>query len=171
MSMLITTTATLQGRLVLRYLGLVCGEATLALRRRRRGASALEDPERLAWVCEQEVQCARDAAIAGMRVQAEQLGANAIVAVDLDFERLDRGLLLICASGTAVLYEEATAVVVDAATQPGALSAWRALHLPSPPAVVQRRAIPLAPAGGRDSSYCRRRPPSVRQERADANPG
>ncbi len=147
--MLITTTPTLQNRVVLRYLGLVCGEATLALRRPRLRSAEPAGGAARDWPGELDVQCVREAAIAGMCAQAEQLGANAIVAVDLDFERLGGRLLLVCASGTAVIYAEAAAVSVEAATQPDRLDAWQALRLPLP-----AQQLRTAPAAGR-WSRCR----------------
>lgn len=155
MSMLITTTPTLQGRAVLRYLGLVCGEATLALRHPHHRTGEAGDPATPDWPGERAVQCAREAAIAGMCAQAEQLGANAIVAVDLDFERLDSRRLLVCASGTAVICEDTAAVAVETTTQPGALDAVQAARMPLPAAPL-RRTEPAAQRWLR----CSRRPPS-----------
>ena len=48
---------------------------------------------------------ARQAALQEMQEQAQKLGANAVVGVDLDFEVLGQGngMLMVSASGTAVV--------------------------------------------------------------------
>jgi uncharacterized protein YbjQ (UPF0145 family) len=53
---------------------------------------------------ERELQHARDIALDEMREKAAELGANAIVGVDLDYEVLGQsnGMLMVSASGTAV---------------------------------------------------------------------
>jgi uncharacterized protein YbjQ (UPF0145 family) len=61
--MIVTTTPTLEGRKIMRYVGITSGEAIV--------------------------------------------GANAVVGVDLDYETLGSGgsILMVCASGTAVVIE------------------------------------------------------------------
>ena len=56
---------------------------------------------------ERELKRARDMALAELEAQAQQLGANAVVGVDLDYEVLgaNNGMLMVSASGTAVLAE------------------------------------------------------------------
>ena len=56
---------------------------------------------------EAELHRARDLALTEMQDQARQLGANAVVGVDLDYEVLgaNNGMLMVSASGTAVLVE------------------------------------------------------------------
>jgi len=156
MSMLITTTPTLQGRAVRRHLGLVCGEATLVLRRRQRRCAEPEAIGTPDWPGERAVQCAREAVIAAMTAEAEQLGANPIVAVDLDFERLGGRRLLVCASGTAVICAEEAAVAVETVGQPGALGRWQAARSPLPVVPLRRARQPAAERSPR----CSRRPPS-----------
>ena len=55
----------------------------------------------------EELQKARDIALQELQERAEKLGANAIVGVDLDYEVLgqDNGMLMVSASGTAVVAE------------------------------------------------------------------
>ena len=50
---------------------------------------------------------ARQSALAEMEQRAAQLGANAVVGVDIDYEVLgsDNGMLMVTASGTAVVAE------------------------------------------------------------------
>ncbi|MBC1358235.1 putative heavy metal-binding protein [Listeria booriae] len=54
---------------------------------------------------EQELISAREEAIREMEARAEQIGANAVVGVDIDYEVLgaDNGMLMVTASGTAVV--------------------------------------------------------------------
>jgi uncharacterized protein YbjQ (UPF0145 family) len=55
---------------------------------------------------EQELRKARDIALQEMAAEAERLGANAVVGVDLDYETLQvgqtGGMLMVSVSGTAV---------------------------------------------------------------------
>jgi len=59
---------------------------------------------------ENELRKAKDIAIEEMKEQAKTLGANAVVGVDLDYETIGIGssgnMLMVSASGTAILYEE-----------------------------------------------------------------
>jgi uncharacterized protein YbjQ (UPF0145 family) len=48
---------------------------------------------------------AKETALAEMTDQAKQLGANAIIGIDLDFETIGQGMLMVTASGTAVHYQ------------------------------------------------------------------
>lgn len=106
--MLITTTNTVEGKKIIKYLGLVSGEAIL-------GANIVKDF--LASVrdivggrsaaYESELRQAKDIAITEMIDQAKTLGGNAVIGVDLDFETIGQGsMLMVSACGTAVLIEE-----------------------------------------------------------------
>ena len=56
---------------------------------------------------ERELQRAREVALEEMQDRARELGANAIVGIDLDYEVLGQGnsMLMVSASGTAVVVE------------------------------------------------------------------
>jgi len=56
---------------------------------------------------ERELQRAREMAMNEMADRAKELGANAVVGVDLDYEVLGagNGMLMVSASGTAVVVE------------------------------------------------------------------
>ncbi|MBU0983261.1 MAG: heavy metal-binding domain-containing protein, partial [candidate division Zixibacteria bacterium] len=57
---------------------------------------------------ERELQKAKEIAISEMVHYAQAHGANAVVAVDLDYETISMGsgnMLMVSASGTAVTYE------------------------------------------------------------------
>jgi uncharacterized protein YbjQ (UPF0145 family) len=108
--MLITTTPQIEGKKVTAYLGLVSGEAIM-------GADIFKDlfagirniVGGRAAAYEQELRRAKDIALEEMAENAKNLGANAIVGVDLDYETLGQGgnMLMVSASGTAVKCEEA----------------------------------------------------------------
>lgn len=56
------------------------------------------------------MRTAKQIAIGEMKEEAKALGGNAVVAVDLDYETIGIGqagnMLMVSASGTAVVYEE-----------------------------------------------------------------
>jgi uncharacterized protein YbjQ (UPF0145 family) len=108
--MLITTTPQIDGKKVRAYLGVVSGEAIM-------GADIFKDlfagirniVGGRASAYEQELRRAKDIALEEMTENAKNLGANAVIGVDLDYETLGQGgnMLMVSASGTAVKYEEA----------------------------------------------------------------
>ena len=102
--MLITTTPTVEGRAVRQYDGLVTGEAIM-------GANVFKDMFASvrdivggrSAAYEQELKRAKDLALGEMTQQAEELGSNAVISVDLDYETVGQGsMLMVSASGTAV---------------------------------------------------------------------
>ena len=106
--MLISTTHTLDGKTVARYLGLVSGEAIMGANIFRDVFASVRDiVGGRSAAYEQELRKAKDLALQEMTEQAQALGANAIIGVDLDYETIgDRGsMLMVSASGTAVLTE------------------------------------------------------------------
>lgn len=104
--MIVTTTPIIEGRPVERYLGIVTGEAIMGANIFRDLFASIRDivGGRSASY-EKELAHAREVALQEMRERAEQLGANAIVGVDLDYEVLGQsnGMLMVSASGTAVV--------------------------------------------------------------------
>ena len=106
--MLITTTPTVEGRAIGEYHGLVTGEAIM-------GANVFKDVFASvrdivggrSAAYEQELERAKDLAIAEMAQEAEKLGSHAVVAVDLDYETVGQGsMLMVSASGTAVRFAD-----------------------------------------------------------------
>jgi len=102
--MLITSTPAVEGRAITQYDGLVTGEAIM-------GANVFKDVFASvrdivggrAASYEQELKRAKDIALDEMARQAEELGSNAVIAVDLDYETVGQGsMLMVSASGTAV---------------------------------------------------------------------
>ncbi|MBL8228566.1 MAG: heavy metal-binding domain-containing protein [Bryobacterales bacterium] len=107
--MLITTTSTVEGRKVARYLGLVTGEAILGANLFKDLFAGIRDlVGGRSGAYEGELRKAREIAVAEMAQQAQSLGANAVIGVDLDFEEISPGqgtMLMVSASGTAVFLE------------------------------------------------------------------
>jgi uncharacterized protein YbjQ (UPF0145 family) len=104
--MIVTTTPNVDGRSVERYLGIVTGEAILGANLFRDLFANIRDlVGGRSAAYEKELANARNIAIQEMIVQAQQMGANAILGVDLDYEVLGQanGMLMVTASGTAVV--------------------------------------------------------------------
>jgi len=108
--MLILTTPNIEGHRITRYLGLVSGEAILGANIFKDFFAGIRDiVGGRSAAYEEELRKAKDIAISEMTQQAQRLGGNAIVAVDLDYETIGIGkggnMLMVSASGTAVVYE------------------------------------------------------------------
>jgi uncharacterized protein YbjQ (UPF0145 family) len=104
--MLISTTSSLDGKPITKYLGLVSGEAILGANIFRDIFAGIRDiVGGRSAAYEQELRKAKDIAIREMVEQAQALGANAVVGVDLDYENVGQsgGMLMVSASGTAVI--------------------------------------------------------------------
>ncbi|HEY0970033.1 MAG TPA: heavy metal-binding domain-containing protein [Gemmatimonadales bacterium] len=105
--MLIVTTPQLEGRPVQRYLGLVSGEAILGANIFRDFFAGIRDiVGGRSAAYEEELRKAKQIALDEMAQQASDLGANAVVGVDIDYESIQMGqgggMLMVSASGTAV---------------------------------------------------------------------
>jgi uncharacterized protein YbjQ (UPF0145 family) len=106
--MILTTTSQVDGRPVVRYLGIVTGEAILGANIFRDLFAGIRDivGGRSAGY-EKELQRARRIALEELEERATELGANAVIGVDLDYEVLGggNGMLMVSASGTAVVVQ------------------------------------------------------------------
>jgi len=104
----LTTTPSIEGRKIKRYCGIVAGEAVL-------GANVFKDMFASvrdivggrSGTYENELRKARRIALDELSEQARELGANAVLGIDLDYEVLGEknGMLMVSASGTAVVVE------------------------------------------------------------------
>ena len=106
MDITLSTTSVLEGRPVSRYLGIVTGEAIIGANIFRDLFAAVRDiVGGRSATYEKGLAEARDLALGEMRQKAVALGANAVIAVDLDYEVLGQGngMLMVSASGTAVV--------------------------------------------------------------------
>lgn len=109
--MLVLTTPNIEGQKIVRYLGLVSGEAILGANIFKDFFAGIRDiVGGRSAAYENELRKAKDIAIEEMKEQAKTLGANAVVGVDLDYETIGIGssgnMLMVSASGTAVVYED-----------------------------------------------------------------
>ena len=108
--MIIVTTPSLEGRRITRYVGLVSGEAILGANIFRDLFAGIRDiVGGRSAAYEQELRKAKALALEEMQEEAQRLGGNAIVGVDLDYETITMGsgggMLMVSASGTAVVIE------------------------------------------------------------------
>ena len=104
--MIVTTTPSIEGKRITRYCGIVNGEAIL-------GANFFKD-----WFAgirdivggrsgsyEKELRKAKAVALEEMAEEARELGADAVIGVDLDYQYIggaERSMLMVSANGTAV---------------------------------------------------------------------
>lgn len=105
--MLLTTTNTIEGKKITRYHGLVTGEAILGANIFKDLFAGIRDiVGGRSAAYEQELRKAKDIALEEMQQQARAMGANAVIGVDLDYETVSTGsMLMVSASGTAVAFE------------------------------------------------------------------
>ena len=104
--MILTTTPSIEGKRIERYCGIVTGEAILGANLFKdifAGIRDLVGGRSAAY--ERELQKARGLALAEMQENAKDLGANAVVGIDLDYEVVGQAgsMLMVSASGTAVV--------------------------------------------------------------------
>ena len=103
--MLLTTTSVIEGQPVREYLGVVMGETII-------GANVFKDF--LAGMrdffggrsgsYEKVLREAKDTSLREMEERARNIGANAIVGIDIDYETIGEGnsMIMVSCSGTAV---------------------------------------------------------------------
>lgn len=101
--MILTTTSGIDGVAIRDYLGLVTGETII-------GSNVFSDI--FASITdivggrsssyEKVLKQAKDAAIEEMTNKAKELGADAIIGIDIDYETIGKGMLMVIATGTAV---------------------------------------------------------------------
>lgn len=106
--MLVTTTHTIEGRRILEYKGLVAGEAILGANLFRDLFASIRDiVGGRSGAYEKVLNDARQTAIGDMTDKAVELGANAVIGVDLDYETIgsNGSMLMVTAAGTAVWVE------------------------------------------------------------------
>ena len=106
--MSITTTQGVDGRVIREYRGIVFGEVIAGVNFLRDFAAGLSNFfGGRSGAYEEELMRAREEALAEMEQRAVERGANAVVGVDVDYETLGQsnGMLMVTASGTAVVLE------------------------------------------------------------------
>ncbi|MEK4940476.1 hypothetical protein BW425_27455 [Bacillus pseudomycoides] len=101
--MIVTTTSTIQGKEIIEYIDIVNGEAIMGANIVRDLFASVRDVVGgRSGAYESKLKEARDIAMEEMKVLAKQKGANAIVGIDVDYEVVRDGMLMVAVSGTAV---------------------------------------------------------------------
>ncbi|WP_369854869.1 heavy metal-binding domain-containing protein [Candidatus Thalassolituus haligoni] len=106
--MYITTTPNIEGKTITSYRGIVAGETVLGANIFKDLFAGIRDiVGGRSATYEKELQKARDIALQELQQRAAELGANAVVGVDIDYEVMGKtnGMLMVSASGTAVVVE------------------------------------------------------------------
>ena len=101
-----STTTMLEGKPVSRYLGLVTGEAIIGANVFRDLLASIRDiVGGRSATYERGLAEARQVATQEMENRATDLGANAVIGIDIDYEVLgqNNGMLMVSVSGTAVV--------------------------------------------------------------------
>lgn len=101
--MIVTTTNVIEGKTIQLYFGIVSGEAIMGANVVRDIFASITDViGGRSGAYEQKLRQARDIALQEMQQEAAAAGANAVVGVDLDYEVIREGMLMVTAAGTAV---------------------------------------------------------------------
>ena len=103
--MILTTTATIENKKVIEYKGIVTGETIF-------GANIIKDfmagvrdiVGGRSGTYEKTIADARDTSLREMQEKAKNIGADAVIGVDFDYETIGTMLMVTC-SGTAVTLE------------------------------------------------------------------
>ncbi len=106
--MITTTTPSVEGRRIKQYLGVVTGEAVLGANIFKDFFAGIRDiVGGRSAAYETELRKARTIAMTEVQQAAAELGANAVVGIDLDYETVggQGSMLMVSVSGTAVIIE------------------------------------------------------------------
>lgn len=103
--MILTTTQSVEGRKIIAYKKIITGEAILGANIMRDLMGGIRDIiGGRAGSYEKSLREARELALAELAAEAQKLGADAVVGVDLDYEVIGEqgSMMMVSASGTAV---------------------------------------------------------------------
>lgn len=106
--MLLTTTNTIEGKEITQYYGIVSGETIIGANVFKDFFAGIRDiVGGRAASYESVLREAKETALQEMSEQATRLGANAVIAIDLDYETVgaNGSMLMVTAAGTAVRYQ------------------------------------------------------------------
>lgn len=102
--MIVTTTNSVEGYQIAEYKGIVVGEAIMGANVVRDVFASITDiVGGRSGAYESKLQDARETALAELEDRARAKGANAVVGVVLDYEVVGQSMLMVSASGTAVV--------------------------------------------------------------------
>ncbi|MEM9581982.1 MAG: heavy metal-binding domain-containing protein [Pseudomonadota bacterium] len=101
--MIVTTTNNIEGHQISAYHGIVVGEAIMGANIVRDVFAQVTDiVGGRSGMYEKKLQDARDTAMSELKDKARDMGANAVVGIDLDYEVVGQSMLMVSVSGTAV---------------------------------------------------------------------
>ena len=103
--MITTTTHSIEGTVITAYLGIVVGEAIIGANIIKDLFAAVRDVVRgRTGACEEALRTARARALREMSPKAQELGAYAVIGVDIDYEVLGKAgsMLMVTSAGTAM---------------------------------------------------------------------
>ena len=103
--MIVSTTHTVEGREAIEYLGIVSGEAIVGAHLFKDLFASIRDiVGGRSGSYEKTMREAKEIALRELEEEAQKLGANAVLAVDLDYQILgqNNSMLMVSANGTAV---------------------------------------------------------------------
>jgi uncharacterized protein YbjQ (UPF0145 family) len=109
-SIQVTTTPQLEGYRVIKTLDIITAEYVGGMNMFRDIFSAITDiVGGRSGTMQNELRAARETCIANLKMEADRIGANAVIGVDLDYSEISGGgksMLFLVASGTAVMVEK-----------------------------------------------------------------
>ncbi|GAB6976678.1 heavy metal-binding domain-containing protein [Prevotella falsenii] len=103
--MILTTTPNIEGYKILEYKGLVTGETIIGANFVKDFFAGIRDiVGGRSRSYEKVLQEGKETSVREMMQRAQELGANAIVGIDIDYETVGQGgsMLMVACSGTAV---------------------------------------------------------------------
>ena len=106
--MTLSTTPAIEGRRITKYCGIVTGEAIMGANIFKDLFAGIRDiVGGRSATYERELRRARELALAEIAQNAAEVGANAVVGIDLDYETVggQGSMLMVTVSGTAVVVE------------------------------------------------------------------
>lgn len=106
--MILTTTPSIEGKKIVNYLGIVTSEAVVGANIVRDLFASIRDiVGGRTGSYESVLREAKNSAMQELEEYARQLGANAVVGIDIDYETVgsNGSMLMVAASGTAVFVE------------------------------------------------------------------
>ena len=105
--MLYATTNILEGYEIEEYLGVIAGQAIMGANVFRDITAGFRDiVGGRSGAYEDKLRQAKELAMEDMTAKAEELGANAIIGIDLDYETIRGTMLMVSVSGTAVIVQQ-----------------------------------------------------------------
>src|SRR6186713_2359075 len=107
-AVIVTTTPSVEGRSITQYKGIVTGEAIMGANIFKDMFAGIRDiVGGRSATYERELRRAREMAMEEIKVAAAEMGANAVVGVDIDYETVggNGSMLMVTVSGTAVVLQ------------------------------------------------------------------